>query len=846
MAYTIPINIAGSNYTVDAGYKYAIEGLLQLVTQTDLAVCRDTWNLNLNQGFAEGFLVCLLNKINKDDLVALSGSLATAKTAILDAITAIDTDYSEEITEQLGVIKTEVTTSVASVVGNVKADLEVLVGETYDDIWQIAQDVQDNIDAEIKAIDVLIGDEIVTLTGVAEDSLLNVTRLIGVLSGMIDTQLNTSLDFMNRVYSTAIEGFFDVSTGIIGDINALIRNQSGEITSLIQTGISSITGLYDQSVTSINDIAAYFINGANIEADTVVKEITRIPETEINSVSETVRETERIVEETARGQVEESIEEIDETASSSKSVAQVLGEIKDELFSGRSPGALQISDPDNILGVAAKTEEDTDKLKKTAAAWDRIIKLMSIEGLTADQLSDEINALADDMTWWESLMLYGMKLLSAFMFMMQLINISNTARTTKAQQEVLKNNPVNTFSLSEAVSLYIKGVISESDAKTEAAKNGYSNIRFDNATEGSYTPIDPERAINLYNRGAIDEKVFEGYLKRSGYNIADIKAMYNLADLRPGVQDIISMAVRDVFSPAIATDFGLFDELPERFVEEANKSGLKGDWPKFYWGAHWRLPSANQGFEMFQREIIGEERLQLLLKALDYSPKWREDLIKLSYQPITRVDIRRMHDIGELTPDEVTKRYRAIGYSPEDALKLTKFTEKLNAKGGDIDPDDVRKATVSQIKQLYLLGTLDPEETIERMKELNYPQDLAILIRDGWKTDENIALRRARIKKYVRVAIDRDLDYNGVTELFAPLDLTSEERERVDEDIELNAETYNATPTKKELDDMLSMKLIGYNAWQAAYHAKGYDYVWIEAYARKEGFYDLLGPINYG
>jgi hypothetical protein len=145
----------------------------------------------------------------------------------------------------------------------------------------------------------------------------------------------------------------------------------------------------------------------------------------------------------------------------------------------------------------------------------------------------------------------------------------------------------------------------------------------------------------------------------------------------PPVADIITMAVREAFTPEIASRFGQYEGLPTAFVDAVGKKGISKEWAERYWAAHWSLPSPQQGFEMLQRGVISRDDLALLLRALDIMPFWRDKLIQISYNPLTRVDIRRMYALNIINTAEVNKAYQEIGYNTENAARLTTFTVKL-------------------------------------------------------------------------------------------------------------------------------------------------------------------------
>jgi len=162
-------------------------------------------------------------------------------------------------------------------------------------------------------------------------------------------------------------------------------------------------------------------------------------------------------------------------------------------------------------------------------------------------------------------------------------------------------------------------------------------------------------------------------LKRLGIHPAFADVYKTLAYPVPPIGDMITMAVREAFSPEIAGRFGQYDDYPSELTRFAAMNGIDEEWSKRYWAAHWSLPSPQQGFAMYQRGIITQDELNLLLRALDIMPFWRHKLTELAYNPLTRVDVRRMYRLGVLTPGEVEKAYKDAGYSPENAKRLAEF-----------------------------------------------------------------------------------------------------------------------------------------------------------------------------
>ncbi|MBA7630553.1 hypothetical protein ES703_38076 [subsurface metagenome] len=165
-------------------------------------------------------------------------------------------------------------------------------------------------------------------------------------------------------------------------------------------------------------------------------------------------------------------------------------------------------------------------------------------------------------------------------------------------------------------------------------------------------------------------------LKQIGIHPDYVDVYKTLAYPIPPVADIITMAVREAFSPEIATRFGQYEDYPPDFEYWAQRKGLSKEWSQRYWASHWALPSATQGFEMLHRGVINQAELNLLLRALDVMPFWREKLTRIAYRRLSRVDIRRMYRVGVMNEGEIYEANLELGYSERDAERMAKYTIK--------------------------------------------------------------------------------------------------------------------------------------------------------------------------
>jgi hypothetical protein len=286
-----------------------------------------------------------------------------------------------------------------------------------------------------------------------------------------------------------------------------------------------------------------------------------------------------------------------------------------------------------------------------------------------------------------------------------------------------------------------------------------------------------------------------------GYPPEDRMLLKELAHIIPPVQDLIRMAVREAWRDDVANRFGYDDDYPEQAGLWGEKLGLSAEWMRRYWRAHWELPSPAMGYEMLHRRIINPDELELLLRVLDIPTFWRERLRKLSYNPYTRVDTRRMFSTGALTEDEVYDNYRDLGYDDEHATKMTDWTIKEYAA----TEDDLTKA---EILGAWLDGVINETDARTFLNVLGLTdQRIEILI-----AREKLKIERKYNQEYVenvRLLFIGDLiDTTGVYDRLGKINLppgTIEDRLAI---WRLQKERAITKPTKAEIANFATSGVI--------------------------------------
>lgn len=268
----------------------------------------------------------------------------------------------------------------------------------------------------------------------------------------------------------------------------------------------------------------------------------------------------------------------------------------------------------------------------------------------------------------------------------------------------------------------------------------------------------------------------EGDLRKTGIHSDFLGVYETLAQQLPPIQDIITMAVREAFTPTVAARFGQYEDFPEPFGRYAAMQGLSEEWAERYWAAHWSLPSVTQGFQMLHRGIIDRADLTLLLKSQDVMPFWRDRLVDMAYRPLTRVDVRRMYKEGVLDERSVYEAYLELGYNEDNAERMTEFVVKqalsamakfsttdvvkafadriidkseagsllrqLNVRGGDVNyilsyaeykrEWGLSKSKISAVRNLYRRGIYDVTQTNSELNRLGLPAAQTETLMEQW------------------------------------------------------------------------------------------------------------------
>ena len=354
--------------------------------------------------------------------------------------------------------------------------------------------------------------------------------------------------------------------------------------------------------------------------------------------------------------------------------------------------------------------------------------------------------------------------------------------------EVVRNLTRQLLSTTELTTLWRRGELSDQDLVSKLGEITITPEDMVLLTKLTRYMLSINDLIALWLRGELPEMELNRRLSELGVTGLDADYLKSLAFFIPGVQDLIHMAVREAFTPEIAERFGQYEDFPPALAQYGVKHGLSLEWAQRYWAAHWELPSVTIAFEMFQRKVISLDDLNLLLRALDVMPYWRDKLTAIAYQPITRVDIRRIHKLKLIDDAELQRRYEDVGYSPTDAALLALFTIELNREEEKYEKAPERDLTASEIVSAYASVLIDRSGAESLLTALGYePAEIDLKL----ALAELPAIKRiktAQINLIKQRLAYEVIDLNGAVDALNKLDLPPYEMDYQLLDIQMDLE----------------------------------------------------------
>jgi len=335
--------------------------------------------------------------------------------------------------------------------------------------------------------------------------------------------------------------------------------------------------------------------------------------------------------------------------------------------------------------------------------------------------------------------------------------------------------------------------------------------------------------LALLWRGKINPTEFATRLNAEGVNASAVAEYQELGRSIPGPGDLVRFALREAWRDDIAGQWGYDQGQPAAFKEWMSKQGYGPEWAQAFWRSHWEIPSITMLFEMFQRGVLTQEQLVEGLKINDLAPGWIPHLQKISYNLLTRVDVKRALRYGLMDPGRVLTEYQHQGYTPGDAAILRDIAIKETI-------DETSGLTQASIVAAYKKRRLSRSEATSMLASIGTMADVAAFqleqadldVADGL-LDKKIALVQ---KRFVQGLISE----NDATIELSQLGVGGDESRVYLDTWKLSLQTTSKRPSRANLDSFFEQGTISSATYRSEMSLLGYDVTYIGWYLSSLAF----------
>lgn len=271
----------------------------------------------------------------------------------------------------------------------------------------------------------------------------------------------------------------------------------------------------------------------------------------------------------------------------------------------------------------------------------------------------------------------------------------------------------------------IKNVLGGINPHAEAAMSGIDADRYDVMYNAAGNSVGPMEALDLWNRGAIDETEVDRILGYSNIRpdfFADIKALrYTIPSLGQIVQGVLK---------------GHLDPNLGRTMAQATGWELRNfDWLVASAG---RPYGTHEALDLLNRGVIDEARVREVIRQSDVNPTFTDDILALRvYLPPPRSVVPMLRN-GAITEDRARTLLEHHGLSVEDANAFIAEAHHSTAS-------TAKELSAAQVVRMYEAQLIDRATAHARIVALKYPPgdaDLYLNLADEQRTE---LLQRAAV-----------------------------------------------------------------------------------------------------
>lgn len=673
------------------------------------------------------------------------------------------------------------------------------------------------IEAIFTRIASLLDDVLITITETIEALVQNLlTTIAAVVNGIVE-RLTQALDSVVNTIADLVDGIVEQVRSIVNELGDILGRIVNTIDAAVNRILDSIAVGFDAllaSATAVIDRLERGIEGVISALVQTVEDVFLTVSSALGRLIDTLTGAAEAGLDRIRGVIEDipaALREVVEAAATN-----IVGGVGGPLS---NMGTILGDQLENFLG---RLIDDLDVPPKRV-----LTEFLTGLGLREDAVARIELAVDRAVPGTPSLLLWGVAAMLPFVVGPMVSAILSPA-IEEVRQEVAQIITPTLIPPSDSIEAFIRGEFDAARLTKELGEAGFSQERIDVLVASSRRLLDLGQLFSWWLREIITEDQLDQLLQMQRISSEDGSRLKISVFAIPPVGDIIQMAVREVFSPEIRERFGQDEGFPPEFAEFGRQQGISEFWAKAYWAAHWILPSPQQGFEMLHRKVIEPADLDLLLRALDVMPFWRDKLTAIAFNPLTRVDLRRMHRLGLLDEEQLQARYEDLGFNADNAALMVQFTLAFNAPDeteAELEIEGLTRATVVNMMED---GILDEREALEILQLMGLSERVANLFVDQRNLELQRAERSALIESIIALVGGGRITFPQAQDSLAAIGLTAVEIARATQRIITRIGGRSRLPTPVQLEKMLELEIIDEEVWRETMGGLDFPEEWVE------------------
>lgn len=694
--------------------------------------------------------------------------------------------------------------TLANMLERICTGFSALVNEADDALFSVIGRTSDNIN---ELIDLAEG-EVANLTSGIASTLETVgDRIAGELD-RVGRQVAGSLDDTIRGVGFFLEGLADDIGRGIGDLISTAGFQLASLTANIGNGFNALL-----------DSAAALADRVADQATTVSEAITATIEATLESLTARVADV------------------LTPLVSAGDSVLSRLGDVAESV-----PGAVldaaealvggigaTVGAPLGVLGEILVTQVEaffSDMIESGGLSHGDVLRRLLTDLGTPVDVVERIASAADDAAPTTPAFFVAALAFLVPLVVAQFLGSALDPVAQQLRQEIAAETQPSLIPPADLLDGFLKGDIPPARFQDDLRQAGFNQERIDLLLAAFRNAPDVATSVQAWLRELISEDDLDAALIANRMRPEDAALLKEVVFFVPPAQDLIRMAVREVFTPDVRSTFGLDEDFPEDFAAFARQQGISEQWARAYWAAHWTLPSPRQGFEMLHRKVIEPEELDVLLRSLDVMPFWRDKLTSIAFSPLTRVDVRRMHALGLLTDAELKARYEDLGFSPDDADMMVAFTVAFNTVEEEI-PEDLEGLTRATTLNMMEDGLIEPEQAVGILQGMGIGPQAAQLYVEQRQLEIQRQERKDLIESVIQLAGGGAISLPDAQDRLAQIGLTAIEIATAVRRIFEDREQRDRIPPIGDLTKMVQLGIIDVPGFEQAAGGLGFNDEWV-------------------